>query len=372
MTDTSQQRTFMEFFAGGGMVRAGLGDGWHCVFANDIDPKKCTSYRDNWGTSPDHVECDVRALRADDLPQADLAWASFPCQDLSLAGERAGLAGARSGTFFAFWDLMRALMATGRGPRVIALENVVGALTSRGGRDFADIATAIADTGYRFGAMVVDAALFVPQSRPRLFVIAVAPGIPTWPAAQLVATEPFHPVALRRVALTAWRWRWWWLPRPFARPPRFDDVIEPAAAVTWHTPAQTARLSGMMSARNLDKVAAAVNAARATGWPVYGCAYKRTRAGVQRVEVRFDGVAGCLRTPGGGSSRQIVIEVQPDGILRSRLLSARETARLMGLPDTYKLPANYNEACHLTGDGVAVPVVRHLAHHLFNRLLPLP
>jgi DNA (cytosine-5)-methyltransferase 1 len=89
---------------------------------------------------------------------------------------------------------------------------------------------------------------------------------------------------------------------------------------------------------------------------------------VQRAEVRFDDVAGCLRTPAGGSSRQTIIVV--DGAkVRTRLISTRETARLMGLQDEYKLPKNYNEAYHLTGDGVAVPVVRHLAEHLFEPIL---
>ena len=54
--------------------------------------------------------------------------------------------------------------------------------------------------------------------------------------------------------------------------------------------------------------------------------------------------------------------------IKSRLISPREAARLMGLPDSYKLPDNYNEAYHLMGDGVVVPVVSHLNKHL---LLPI-
>src|SRR5690606_26919003 len=73
--------------------------------------------------------------------------------------------------------------------------------------------------------------------------------------------------------------------------------------------------------------------------------------------------------PAGGSSRQVIMVVDGDKV-RTRLISSRETARLMGLPDSYRLPARYNEAYHLTGDGVAVPVVRHLAAHLFERLIP--
>ncbi|PMZ12166.1 DNA (cytosine-5-)-methyltransferase, partial [Pseudomonas sp. FW306-02-F02-AA] len=75
-----------------------------------------------------------------------------------------------------------------------------------------------------------------------------------------------------------------------------------------------------------------------------GAVYKRTRfeggKKVQRAEVRFD-LAGCLRTPGGGSSRQTILVVER-GKVRTRLISARETARLMGLPEAYRLPERYN------------------------------
>jgi len=98
-----------------------------------------------------------------------------------------------------------------------------------------------------------------------------------------------------------------------------------------------------------------------------GTLYKRTRKGQCRAEVRFDDVAGCLRTPSGGSSRQTII-VTDGGTVRTRLLSPREAARLMGLPDDYPLPKSYNEAYHLAGDGVAVPVVSFLSENL---LFPL-
>ena len=104
-----------------------------------------------------------------------------------------------------------------------------------------------------------------------------------------------------------------------------------------------------------------------------GGIYKRMRLDeqrrkTQRAEVRFDDVAGCLRTPAGGSSRQSILLVNGNDV-RSRLLSPREAARLMGLPDTYRLPENYNEAYHIAGDGVAVPVVRFLAAHILEPML---
>lgn len=371
------QPTFYEFFAGGGMARAGLGDGWRCAFANDFDHKKALTYQANWG-APGVIQVgDIRAVGVDSLPGvADLAWASFPCQDLSLAGAGAGLKGARSGTFYAFWDIVRALAAQGRGPRVVALENVTGALTSHGGQDFAAICQTFADNGYACGALVIDAALFVPQSRPRLFVVGVRKDLPLPPG--LIAPgalEPFHTRGLRAAmarlsdAARA-NWLWWNVPTPPRRNQGFADLVEDnPASVAWHTGAETRLLLARMSPVNLAKV----EAARRAGRRMVGAIYKRTRtdasgAKVQRAEVRFDDVAGCLRTPAGGSSRQVIMVVDGDRI-RSRLISARETARLMGLPDEYRLPRNYNEAYHLTGDGVAAPVVRHLARHLFEPLL---
>lgn len=364
-----------EFFAGGGMVRAGLGEGWRCRFANDIDPAKAAAYRANWGDGELRLG-DIGALTPADLPgTAELMWGSFPCQDLSLAGAGAGLAGARSGTFHTFWNLARGLAAEGRGPAIVAIENVCGALTSRGGLDFDALCAAWADAGYLFGALVINADRFLPQSRPRLFVIGVRGDVAVDPALLAHGPEaPFHPPSLVRAAArlpreTAKRMVWWRLPVPAAAPPGLADLIEAdGAALPWHSDEQTRRLLGLMSPVNQAKV----EAARAAGGRRVGALYRRTRrtpdgGKAQRAEVRFD-LAGCLRTPGGGSSRQTLLIVD-EGRVRSRLMSAREMARLMGLPDSYRLPASHSAACHLAGDGVAVPVVRHLARHLFEPLV---
>ena len=368
--------SFYEFFAGGGMARAGLGSGWRCLFANDFDHKKSRAYQRNWGSDVLKVE-DVRKLSASNLPgQADLAWASFPCQDLSLAGGGAGLRGDRSGTFWPFWDLMSDLITERRKPTVIVLENVCGTLTSHDGRDFAAICGALRRGGYQYGALVVDAALFVPQSRPRLFIVAVRDDIEVPPGVQRdVPSGLWHTKALRAAYgklsfADQQSWIWWSLPEPPARSVRLADLIEDEPdSVAWHSPGETRRLLGMMSEINRAKV----QRAQAQHRSIVGAIYKRTRRDargrkVQRAEVRFDGVAGCLRTPAGGSSRQLVMVVRGDSV-RSRLMSSRETARLMGLPDTYELSQNYNEAYHLTGDGVVVPVVRYLAAHLLEAVL---
>ncbi|MDP2492737.1 DNA cytosine methyltransferase [Shimia thalassica] len=369
--------TFYEFFAGGGMARAGLGPDWSCLFANDFDHKKANSYTDNWGEDDLWVG-DVAKVCLDQLPGlADLAWASFPCQDLSLAGSGAGLQGERSGTFWPFWKHITELNREGRGPTTVVLENVYGAITSHGGRDFSALVTALVEGGYRCGAVVVNAVHFVPQSRPRLFVIGVRDDV-CIPEQQYSETpsDIWHPGALRKAqgALPDYvrkQWIWWNLPEPGLRNSDLTDIVEDEpAGVKWHTTAETKRLLGMMS----DTNAAKVKAAKISGRRVVGTIYKRTRADgpggarVQRAEVRFDDVAGCLRTPSGGSSRQTIIVVEGKKV-KTRLLSPREAARLMGLSDDYVLPAKYNDAYHLAGDGVAVPVVRFLAKSILEPIV---
>jgi DNA (cytosine-5)-methyltransferase 1 len=371
-----EKHRFFEFFAGAGMARAGLGPTWQCLFANDFDRKKGRVYAENWGASELKIG-DVGALTTADLPgDAELAWASFPCQDLSLAGGGAGLRGDRSGTFWPFWKLMSSLTKEGRAPSLIVLENVGGTLTSHDGKDFTAICGAFRQAGYRVGALVIDAAYFVPQSRPRLFIIGTRTDMPISASLEQESSgSVFHTTALvaaynRLPSKTRDQWVWWRLPAPPPRSQSFADIIEESpTGVSWFSREATEQLLSMMSEINRKKVAKA----QRSGRRMVGGVYRRTRFDskgqkVQRAEIRFDDVAGCLRTPAGGSSRQTVLIVDGRSV-RARLLSTRETARLMGLPDSYRLPENYNEAYHLTGDGVVVPVVRHLADHILEPLL---
>lgn len=358
------------------MARAGLGDNWECLLANDFDFKKSNTYRKNWD-SKTFVHGDIRNLKSSDLTGfADLVWASFPCQDLSLAGGGAGLRGERSGTFWPFWDLIKSLTKEKRAPKIIALENVCGALSSHGGRDFSAICAALNEAQYNFGALVIDASLFLPHSRPRLFIIAThescdIPETLTLPEAR----EPFHTKQLSKAYTLLTdaekkKWIWWSLPAPERDVLKLIDILEDDSSVEqWDSQEKTQGLINMMSDINLKKV----EDAKLSGVKRVGTLYKRTRKEangkkVQRAEVRFDDIAGCLRTPTGGSSRQSLLIVDGNNI-RSRLITIRETARLMGLSDRYVLPENYNEGYHLTGDGVAVPVVRYLAENLFEKII---
>ncbi len=363
----------MEFFAGGGMARAGLGPDWECLFANDFDEKKAMSYRVNWGAG-DLTVADIATISTGDVKGcADLAWASFPCQDLSLAGSYRGLRGARSNVFWSFWSLLAALKDVGRAPRMIALENVYGLLTSNGGSDFRTLVSALSGAGYRVGAMLVDAKHFVPQSRPRLFVLAVDEGIGIPNNLVGEPTQPWHPDALYGAYegfsdQVKEKWLWWNVPRPPKRLIKLADIIEhDPTDVRWHAKEETARLLQMMTEVHRKKVKLAEQASRQSNTTIVGSLYRRMRNGFQRAEVRFDDVAGCLRTPRGGSSR-LTLALIENGRTRTRLLAPREAARLMGLPDSYVLPQSYNQAYHLCGDGVAVPIVRMLAEQFFEPL----
>lgn len=364
------------------MARAGLGSGWHCLFANDFSEMKARTYAANWGNEHFNLG-DVGKVRTGQLPErADLAWASFPCQDLSLAGNYRGLGEAsadvltRSGTFWPFWRLMNELCAEGRAPRTIVLENVTGAITSRDGKDFDLLCEALAKSSYNYGSVVIDAKHFVPQSRPRLFFIAVADDLELQPG--LTRTGPdevWHPSALRAAqsrlkGKARAQWQWWALDRPAQRNTRFADLIEEKPTkCRWHSKEETQRLMAMMTPLHLAKI----EQAKESGVRQVGGIYKRTRpdaGGVkrQRAEIRFDDIAGCLRTPAGGSSRQSIMVVEGSEI-RTRLLSPREAARLMGLDDGFKLPESYNDGYHVAGDGVCVSVVRYIASQLLEPIL---
>lgn len=372
---------YYEFFAGGGMVRAGLGSRWKCAFANDFDTNKIATYAANW-SDDELLDRDVKAVSIADLPgKADLAWASFPCQDLSCAGNGLGIgaaaedAGTRSGTFWAFARLMRGLRRVDRKPKLIVLENVLGLLNTNGGADFRSVAETLADLGYRFGAVVLDARHFVPQSRPRVFMIGVAENVRI-PESIVVdgPAKAWHsdPLIKAHAGLSdraAKNWIWFDLGSAPSLSTSLDDVVvEQPVGVEWHEPAETKRLIAMMSESHRRKL----SEAKKTGKRMVATLSLRMRpeggTTVQRAEISFGGLAGCLRTPKGGGSRPRVLVVKGADV-RTRLLSPQEAAGLMGLGKRYRLPAKYDAAFKVIGDGIAVPVVKFIRDRILDAIL---
>ena len=345
----------LDFFAGSGLVSVALSDFFKTVWANDISEKKARVFNANNADGVLEVGSIENVMGAN-LPPVALSWGSFPCQDLSLAGDMNGLYASRSGLF---WQWLRVMDEMHTRPPVVVAENVLGLVSAEGGVYYQIVHRELIKRGYKVGAIMLDAVHWVPQSRKRIFVVAVRQDIDT---AGFVANGPIwcHPSPVRNVARKVKKWIWWNLPRPPKMTTSLEDIIEfdvPCDSVD----EANAKLS-LISDKKIEMVKLATrNQRRAfTG-------YRRTRNHKQVLEVRMDGIAGCLRTPCGGSSRQIVV-IGKKGKIQTRLLTVRETARLMGAPDDFKIPGSYNDGYMAMGDGVAVPVARYLAEHLLAPL----
>ena len=368
-----------EFFAGIGLMRMGLDkEGWTTVWANDLDEKKWEMYRDNFNEGAcEFVLDDVHKIEGKDIPDIDLATASFPCNDLSLAGARHGLAGTHSS---AFWGFITALKGMGRRrPPLVLLENVGGFLTSNNGNDFRDALVALNELGYAVDAFILDAVRFVPQSRVRLFVVgskAKAEGVKETPLVLLQSDA--RPPALADFIFMNPDIGWSIRDLPPLPPSsnHLADIIEdvPLNSEIWWSKERCEYLLNQMSDKHLTEAKRMIAGSK---WS-YGTVFRRVRNGRSMGELRTDGIAGCLRTPRGGSGRQILF-CAGKGQYRVRLLTPLECARLMGA-DGYKIHVPLNQALFGFGDAVCVPAIQWIARNylnpllkeMFTTLLPLP
>lgn len=357
------EKTCAEFFAGIGLMRMGLElAGWRISFANDIDEAKWRMYRDQFGEDGEFLLGDIHEIDAAVVPGVVLATASFPCNDLSLAGARKGLDGAHSG---AFWGFVEVLERVPRKPPMVLLENVPGFLTSRRGNDFRSALLALNRLGYTVDAFIIDAVHFVPQSRARLFVV----GTMTQGDFAVKEAAAFYESECRPAALAHFvfwhgdiRWNLRELPPlPRARQ-RLEKIIEkfPPESSIWWNRERCDYLLGQMSEKHREKADEMIRSDRIS----YATAFRRVRFGKSMAELRTDGIAGCLRTPRGGSGRQILV-VAGRGSFAARLLSPRECARLMGADD-FVINAPFNQALFGFGDAVCVPVIEWIGTNYLN------
>ncbi len=323
-----------EFFAGIGLVRAALDRcGIQTVFANDIDKTKATLYQANWGAAELHV-ADVRDLHGDDIPTVDLATASFPCVDMSLAGQRRGLAGSRSSVVFDFLRILGEMRDVGRVPRTVMLENVPGFLTAHQGKDFREVVRALTALGYHAGHLCVDARAFVPQSRVRVFIVGRQNGhLPLFP-------EPPPPKPLRLVDYVDAKADGWWPPA------KLDQFLRSLS------PRQAARVAEYRAASDVR----------------YFGAFRRTRKGKAVWEVRADECAGALRTTRGGSAKQALLRAGQGGV-GVRWMNTAEYARLQGAEDLRYDAVTPQQAMFALGDAVCVPAVEWLGRTCLVPLL---
>jgi DNA (cytosine-5)-methyltransferase 1 len=365
----SKKKTVAEFFAGIGLMRMGLEQaGWQVLWANDIDGDKMKMYRGHFADDKVHFHLgDVHAITPDDIPAVALATASFPCNDLSLAGARRGLSGQNSGAFWGFVDAIKGM--GDRRPALVMLENVTGFLTSHDGNDFRDACLALNELGYAVDAFIIDAALFVPQSRQRLFLLGKRekrnPG-------HVAETPTFYESQCRPLALADFilfhpkiRWSLRNLPAIAKTETNLADILEdlPGNSAYWWNRERAEYLFNQMSEKH-RAIAERMIAGKQT---TYGSVFRRVRQGHSMAELRTDGIAGCLRTPRGGSGRQILFAAGK-GRYAVRLLTPRECARLMGADD-FRITVPLNQALFGFGDAVCVPVIRWIADNYLTPAL---
>ena len=344
---------FLEFFAGSGLVSYALAPFFNAIWANDICSKKAAVFAENHKENPFELGS-IADIHGASLPPSVLSWASFPCQDLSLAGNGEGIRAKRSGLV---WEWLRVMDEMPQRPPVLAAENVVGLVSTGGGKHYRALHNALVKRSYRVGAILLDAVNWLPHSRPRIFVVAISRSIdlplslytdkPTWA----------HPPTIQKAASGLKDWIWWNLPKPEKRSLTLSNIID--FSIPCHDDA-TSRKNLAMIPENHKRQLNKCGLRAVPG-------YKRIRHGKQVLELRFDDVAGCLRTPAGGSSRQYLV-IKQSGTWKTRILSPREAARLMGAPEGFQLPGTFNDGYKAMGDAVAAPVAAYLAKHLLSPL----
>ena len=347
--------SFLDFFCGSGLVSTGVEPYFRTIWANDISSKKAVVFKANHDPSVFHHNS-ITEINGTDIPTARVSWASFPCQDLSLAGKIEGINGKRSGLV---WQWLKVMDEMAEKPPIIVAENVTGLLSSENGEDYLALHNSLTQRGYNVGPLVLDASHWVPQSRKRVFIVGVDKKIDI---SDFITDMPnwAHPPAVVKTLALIPSVVWWKLPTPGQRKISLYDIVDFSA------PPMDQRKSihnlSLIPASHWEKLMSSNHngITIATG-------YRRIRNDRQVMELRTDGLAGCLRTANGGSSRQYMV-IYKNGWVTARLLTIKETVRLMGAPEEYVLPSNYNDAYSAMGDAVAVPVTRYLTENLLYPL----
>jgi DNA (cytosine-5)-methyltransferase 1 len=360
--------TCAEYFAGIGLVRLGLEQaGWKVIFANDWALDKFEMYAAHFQDANQHYKLqDIFSVCHTNIPNTLLATASFPCIDLSLAGNLNGIGGQYSS---AFWGFTKILEQQSPKPHLVMLENVSGWLTSNHGKDFRTTIRELNRLGYACDVYAIDAVHFVPQSRPRIFVVGVQTSHSNQDFRVVEKRSPsLKTKAIEKAIAANDDLCWHFLdvpPLPEKVKTNVGHIVESLVEndERWWSDEEVQRHLDMMSFINLEYL----KHLKSLSSYSYCTMYRRVREGHQRAELRKDGIAGCLRTVRGGSSRQMLVRVGQETI-RMRIMTPREYARLQGVPEAYPLPSQINQALTGFGDAVCVPVITWIAEAVLNPL----
>ncbi len=362
--------TTAEYFAGIGLVRMGLQpQGWQIVYANDISKKKYDIYKTFFPDAERHYEiADIFNVDPVSIPPATLATCSFPCVDLSLAGNMNGMVDGNHSS--AFWGFTKILEAQGdSAPPLVLVENVPGWLYSNKGKDFRITVQALNRLGYACDVLTLDALRFTAQSRLRVFLVGTRLPV-NHTNFELILTRPSSllPDQLRKSIIANKDLHWFYNDAPEPPPLKSSGLAEiiehiPNSDSRWWSEDEVERHLSMMTDSHRTRVEQLMHSQR----PAYRTFYRRVRSGQQHAEVRNDDLSGCLRTAIGGSGKQFLIRAG-EGVIKMRVMTPREYARLQGVPDDFPITVNGVQALTGFGDAVCVPVISWIAKHILNPL----
>lgn len=362
--------TVAEYFAGIGLVRMGLSQhGWDVVYANDISPKKLEMYEAFFPGSTGHYSVkNIFDIDPTEVPSSTLATCSFPCIDLSLAGNMNGIEKGEHSS--AFWGFVRILKSQGESsPPFVMVENVPGWLLSNKGRDFRVTVEALNSLGYSCDVFILDALRFTAQSRLRVFLIGAKTFAgPSTPESILTRPKSLLSEQLRKCIIANKDLQWFHNNIP--EPPTLNKtglsrIIERMGDSDdrWWDQSEIDRHLAMMSEAHLARVRELAQLDVVS----YRTFYRRRRTEAQRAEVRDDDLSGCLRTAVGGSGKQFIIRAGK-GRVKMRAMTPREYARLQGVPDSYPITVGHVQAITGFGDAVCVPAISWIAQHILTPL----
>lgn len=334
--------TFIDLFAGIGGTRIAFERaGGKCVFTSEWDKFSCQTYRENHRDEHE-INGDITKVDENDVPNHDVLVAGFPCQPFSLAGvskknslgRAHGFLDATQGTLF--FDIARIIKA--KRPRAFLLENVKNLRSHDKGKTFKVIKNTLKELGYSVHDRIIDAKCLVPQHRERIFLVGFRDG------------EVFDWDALF-----------------------FPQVDQgPALNSILHKPTEAAEEPYTVSFQNKTKVADKYTLSDHLWGYLQAYAEKHRQQG--------NGF-GCSVVGPNDTARTLSARYHKDGseILidqgkrkNPRRLTPRECARLMGFPDTFKIPVSDTQAYRQFGNSVVVPVVERIAEAIAASLMGDP
>lgn len=332
--------TFIDLFAGIGGIRMGFEEnGGHCVFTSEWDKYAVMTYCENFGTNHP-VEGDITKVPVEDIPDHDVLLAGFPCQPFSIAGvskknslgRAHGFEDKTQGTLF--FDVARIIKE--KQPKAFLLENVKNLMSHDKGRTFQVIKETLQEElGYRIFPRVVDSRGFVPQHRERIYIVGFRDD------------TDFSWDAFREKDKTA---------------KTMGDILHPQNGTEVAEKDYTLGENAKVNKKYIlsDKLwkflfgYAAKHKAKGNGFG-YGMVTKTSTSRTLSARYYKDG-SEILINRGRGNPRR---------------MTPRECARIMGYPDTFKIPVSDTQSYKQFGNSVVMPVIKEIAYIMKPHIMTL-